>query len=260
MSSLTLTFLGTGTSVGVPMVACDCAVCLSDDPRNKRLRASLFVETSEVRFVIDTGPDFRTQCLREGLTDLDAAVYTHQHSDHIMGFDDLRRFCRGKDVRIPVYALEETLERLQMAFSYAFDTSNWYPVYVKPEVNVVDGPFDLGNVQLTPLEVTHGKVRTVGYLMEGDSYRVAYVPDVKTFSNEALSQMQNLDCLILDATVHRDLRTHLSVAEAIAISEELQPKETWFTHMSHEIDHESDEAKLPKNMKFAYDGLKLSFV
>lgn len=242
------------------MVGCACPVCTSSNPRNQRLRTSIHVETSDVRFVIDTGPDFRAQCLREKITDLDAAVFTHAHSDHIMGFDDLRRFCKGEDATIPIYGTPECLNQIKTAFGFAFDRANWYAVYVKPVPNEINGPFKLGEIELTPLEVKHGKVRTVGFRFEHDGKRFAYVPDCKLISEEVLGLMNNLDCLILDATSYRDLPTHYSVSEALEIVDRLKPGETWLTHMCHDIDHDIDDAKLPSGVNFAYDGLKLHIV
>ncbi len=258
MSGFRVTFLGTGTSVGVPMVGCACPVCTSDNPRNRRLRASIYVETPDFRFVVDTGPDFRAQCLREGIVEVDAALYTHAHTDHVMGFDDLRRFCQG-EATIPIFGTQECLEKIQLAFGFAFDKSNWHSVYVKPVQNVVDGPFSIANaeIRVTPLNVRHGKVRTVGYAFEREDRRLAYVPDCKIISDEAMDAMRDLDCLILDATSFRDIPTHLSVEQALAVVEKVQPRETWLTHMCHDVDHDVDEAKLPAGVKFAYDGLKL---
>jgi phosphoribosyl 1,2-cyclic phosphate phosphodiesterase len=162
-SQLTLTFLGTGTSQGVPMIGCDCAVCHSNDPRDNRLRSSIYVETPECAFVVDTGADFRTQALRENIRRLDAVVFTHSHTDHIMGFDDLRRFSwqRGS---MPVYASAETMADLHRVFKFAFDGSYRWPGYLKPEPHVVCGPFRLGETIITPLPVPHGSTEVNGYL------------------------------------------------------------------------------------------------
>tara|TARA_R110002096_G_scaffold16106_35_gene55264 strand:+ start:1777 stop:2559 length:783 start_codon:yes stop_codon:yes gene_type:complete len=260
MSGFRITFLGTGTSVGVPMVGCACSVCTSSNPRNQRLRTSIHIEFSDFRFVIDTGPDFRAQCLREGIIDLEAALFTHAHSDHIMGFDDLRRFCRGDDATIPIYGTPECLNQIKTAFGFAFDRANWYAVYVKPIANEVNGPFQLGPVEVTPLEVQHGKVRTIGYRFDGGGKRFAYVPDCKFIHEEVLELMGGLDCLILDATSYRELPTHYSVDEALKTVERLNPGEAWLTHMCHDIDHDVDDAKLPGGTNFAYDGLKLHLV
>lgn len=264
MSSLTITFLGTGTSVGIPMVGCDCDVCTSDDPRNKRLRSSIYVEAPDCKFVVDSGPDFRQQCLREDIREVDAALFTHQHSDHIMGFDDLRRFSIGLDVTLPVYATAQCLAQVQAAFSFAFDKSNWFPGYIKPESHVVDGPFDLKETRVTPLPVTHGKVETIGYMFERDGRKLAaYIPDAKTISDEGMEALLGVECLIIDATKISELPTHMNVEEALAVRQQLLdagdgPRETWLTHIADQIDHGTVEAGLPDGVKIAYDGLKLN--
>lgn len=262
-SGLTITFLGTGTSVGIPTVGCDCPVCTSDDSRNQRLRSSIFVEAPDRKFVVDTGPDFRQQCLRAGIREVDAAIFTHQHSDHIMGFDDLRRFSIGLDQTLPIYANAACLTQLKAAFSFAFDKGNWYPGYVKPVGHVVDGPFDLGETRITPLEVTHGKVDTIGFLFERAGRKIAaYIPDAKTISDAGMAALSGVECLIIDATKISPLPTHMNVEEALAVRQQVldasgQPEQTWLTHIADEIDHATVEAGLPRGVRIAYDGLKL---
>jgi phosphoribosyl 1,2-cyclic phosphate phosphodiesterase len=162
-SALTLTFLGTGTSQGVPMIGCDCDVCRSPDPRDNRLRSSIYIETPECSWVVDTGTDFRTQALREDIRRVDAVVFTHSHTDHIMGFDDLRRFSHARG-SMPVYASAETMRDLERVFEFAFNPSNAVPYYLKPEPHVVDCPFKLGETLITPLPVPHGASIVNGYL------------------------------------------------------------------------------------------------
>src|SRR5204862_5391324 len=176
-SELTLTFLGTGTSQGVPMIGCDCAVCSSPDPRDKRLRSSVYIETPEAAFIVDTGRDFRTQALRENIRRVDAVVFTHSHTDHIMGFDDLRRFSwqRGS---MPVYASAETMADLERVFRFAFEAINPWPGYLKPEPHVICGPFKLGKTLITPLAVPHGDSEVNGYLFTRDGRNlIAYLSD-----------------------------------------------------------------------------------
>ena len=255
---LNITLLGTGTSVGIPTVGCACEVCLSEDPRNRRSRASIYVETPEFRWVVDTGPDFREQCLRQRITKLDAAIYTHEHSDHVMGFDDLRRFSQGLEGRMPVYATAETMQRLKEAFRYAFDRRNWHAVYVKPLENLIQGPFWLGKTKVIPLPVRHGGVRTVGFLFERWGRRLAaYIPDVKEVEPEAMAQMEGVECLIVDGTSVRILPTHMSVNEAIALHEAVGAKQSWLTHLCHEVEHSGVEASLDEGVRIAFDGLKL---
>lgn len=253
-----ITLLGTGTSVGVPAVACGCEVCESADPRNRRSRASIYVETPEFCWVVDTGPDFREQCLKNKIRQLNAAIYTHEHTDHVIGFDDLRRFSPGLEGRLPVYATAETMQRLKEAFAYAFDRRNWHAVYVKPLENLVEGPFWLGDTRVTPLEVRHAGVRTVGYLFERWGRRLAaYIPDLKAVEPAAMEQLQGVECLIVDGTSLRSLPTHISVDEAVALHREVGARQSWLTHLCHEIDHAGVEATLERGVKLAYDGLKL---
>lgn len=260
MEDLSLTFLGTGTSIGVPVIGCTCAVCQSDDPRNKRLRASVYVETPEMCFLIDTTPDLRTQCLRENITRVDAVAYTHQHSDHLMGFDDLRRFTLGPDATMPVYVTPECLEQLHAAFGYAFDKRNWNPVYVKPVAHLIEGPFKLGETRLTPLEVDHASVRTVGYLFERHGRKLlAYLPDCKVIPPATIELMKGVDTLVIDCLREKPHPTHMCLGEAMDVRAQVQPGRTWLTHISDQIDHGPMEARLPDGVRIAYDGLKLTF-
>ena len=253
-----ITFLGTGTSIGVPVIGCDCAVCRSDDPKNKRLRAAIHVKTPEVSFVVDTGPDFRQQCLREGIRHLDAALFTHAHSDHIMGFDDLRRFTVGDGDEIQIFATEECLERLHAAFSYVFDGENRYRGYLKIAPHRIRGPFQVGDLEVTPLPVAHGKVETVGFLFSRHGTPLfAYIPDAKTLSRETKALIAGIELLILDGLQPEPHWTHLSIGESIALVDELQIGKTWLTHFSCRVDYEKLGPGLPPNVELAWDGLRL---
>lgn len=257
---LTITFLGTGTSLGIPVIGCECAVCTSPDPRNKRSRSSIYVQTDTTAFVIDTGPDFRSQCLREKILRVDAAVFTHAHSDHIMGFDDLRQFCFGEHATMPVYSTPECLAQIQVAFGFAFDPTNWNPAYLKPVAKPVEGPFAIGDVTLTPLDVDHGKVRTVGYLLESGGRRLAaYFPDCKAIPERSIERMRGVESLIIDCLRVQPHWTHMSLDEALEIRNQVQPRQTWLTHLSDRLEHVSLEAGLEPDVRVAYDGLKLQF-
>lgn len=259
-SSLDLLFLGTGTSTGVPMIACDCPVCQSEDPRDKRLRSSILVRTEELTFIVDTGPDFRTQAIRAGLRELDAVVITHPHTDHIMGFDDLRRFTFEADSVLPVYASPETLDALRRVFDFAFNGENRYPGYFKPEPHPVTGPFFLGSTEIRPLPVQHGRVATTGILIAHPGVeRIAYLPDCKGIPEATMAEMMDVDVLIIDALRHREHPTHLNVSEALDVARAVRAKRTWFTHLSHDLGHAGLEATLPENVRVAYDGLRLLF-
>jgi phosphoribosyl 1,2-cyclic phosphate phosphodiesterase len=256
MAQMTITFLGTGTSMGVPMIGCDCGVCLSKDPRDRRTRSSIHVATPECAWVVDTGPDFHAQCLREKIRRVDAALFTHGHTDHIMGFDDLRPFCG--DVDIPVLASAETMGDLRRVFEFAFDGRHRVAGYVRPEPRVVDGPFLLGKTEVTPLPLRHGRFEVNGWLFSRDGAPLAaYLSDCNVVPDEVIARIAGVRVLIIDALRHRPHPTHLTVAEALEISRRVQSQQTWFTHISHELGHEETNATLPADVRMAYDGLKL---
>lgn len=257
MADFTITFLGTGTSQGVPMVGCDCAVCASSDPRDNRTRSSIYVETPELAWVVDTGPDFRTQALRERIRRLDAVVFTHSHTDHIMGFDDLRPFCHGgRD--LPVYASPQTMSDLERVYQFAFNGENRWPGYVRPSPCLVEGDFLLGRTIVTPLRLEHGRAAVNGYLFTRNGVRLAaYMSDCKRVPEEAVERITGVRHLIVDALRHTPHPTHMSVAEALELSERVGPGQTWFTHLCHEVRHAELEPALPKNVRIAFDGLKI---
>ena len=258
MSKFEITFLGTATSIGVPVIGCDCAVCVSDDPKNNRLRASIYVKTPDMEWIVDTGPDFRSQCLREKISRLDAVLYTHQHSDHVVGFDDLRRFTVGDNAELPIYATAECMEALHRGFGYAFNGENRYRGYFKPKPHLIEGPFTLGETEVIPLPVLHGKVETIGYLFKRQGVRIAYIPDAKEIPDETKQLISEVDVLILDALQLSPHATHLSVEEAYRISLEVKAKQAWFTHFSCRIVYNEVDLELPENIKCAWDGLKIT--
>ncbi len=211
-------------------------------------------------WVVDTGPDFRTQCLRENIRKLDAAIFTHPHMDHVTGFDELRRFTIGADDEMLVYALPSCLAVLERMFIYAFNGENRYRGYLKPFPKPIHGPFHLGGTHVTPLPVQHGKVETIGFLFaRGGKKLCAYIPDCKTVSDEALAAMQDVDTLIIDALRHTEHPTHMNITESLALVEKLRPRAAWFTHLQCEVMHARDESKLPPGVLFAYDGLRLEW-
>lgn len=253
-----ITFLGTGTSIGVPVIGCDCPVCTSGDPKNKRLRSSIYVKTPATEIVVDTGPDFRQQCLREGIRNLDAVLYTHAHSDHVMGFDDLRRFTVLEDEEIDIFANRSCMGRLEAAFPYVFDGENKYRGYLKIAPHLISGPFAVDDLEITPLPVLHGKVETIGFLFSQSGDRLfAYIPDAKELTDETKDLIRGIDLLILDGLQHDVHWTHLSVTEAIEVAHELEVKRTWLTHFSCRVDYAATEPGLPENVRLAWDGLKL---
>ncbi len=257
-ANIEITFLGTGTSIGVPVIGCDCAVCSSDDPKNQRLRSSIHVKTAGAEFVVDTGPDFRTQCIREKIHHLDAVLFTHPHTDHIMGFDDLRRFTVMEEERIDIYATESCLERLKASFEYVFNGKNRYRGYLKPVPHLIQGPFSVGDVKVEPLPVEHGKVETVGFqFTTKDGYRIAYIPDAKTVPEATQEMIRDADIFIIDGLQPKVHWTHLSVPEAIELANSLNMKETWITHFSCRVDYKEIEPTLPDGVHLAWDGLKI---
>lgn len=250
-----VTFLGSGTSSGVPTIGCGCAVCTSSDPHDKRLRPSIWLQEEGRSIVIDTSSDFRQQCLRAGLLDLDAVVYTHHHYDHIAGFDDLRAFNFKTGRTIPIYTMPETLEHIQQIFSYAFK-QNVVRESSVPLITVhtiLDDPFMIGDVELIPIPLKHGSMRVNGYRV-GD---FAYCTDCNLVTPEGMERLQGVKTLVLDALRHTEHRTHFSLLQAIEAADLIGAERTYFTHIAHEILHADVEPGLPEGMHLAYDGLEL---
>lgn len=254
-----LLVLGSGTSQGVPMIACACEVCRSNDPRDNRTRSSVYIQSPEISFLIDTTPDLRIQALREKLTHLDAVVYTHEHADHILGFDDLRRFCDRNGGVMPIYAPADTMRRLALMFDYAFDPKLRISGYVHALPRIVEGSFQLGQWTLTPLPVPHGRFTTFGYLFErAGQKRLVYLSDCKSVPPDVQELMHETPLLIIDGLRDEPHPTHLSVGEAIAIAQAVGAKKTYLTHLTHEKTHAQRLAELPPEIRVAYDGLRLS--
>ena len=259
MPQLEVIFLGTGTSQGVPMIGCRCAVCTSADPRDNRTRSSICVRTPEAAFVVDTGPEFRLQCLREGISYLDAVVYTHSHTDHIMGFDDLRRFSdASRDGTMHIYASRETMADLQRVFRFAFDGTARFPGYIHPQPHVIEQPFLLGETLLTPLPVPHGRINVNGYLLSrGERRMLAYLSDCKAVPEPVRAQIMDVEILVIDALRRQPHPTHLSLGEAIDVAAALRAGQTWLTHLCHDLGHAATEKMLPESVRVAYDGLRV---
>jgi phosphoribosyl 1,2-cyclic phosphate phosphodiesterase len=250
-----LTFLGTGTSTGVPSIGCDCETCTSEDPRDKRLRVSVVIEHSDQTVLVDTSSDFRQQALRYGLKRLDGVLITHCHADHIFGLDDIRplNFRFGA---LPVFANELAWRDIRRIFKYIFEPSHFgggLPQIIAHTV-VTNAPFYLGkSLEILPLEVIHGRLPVMAYRFND----FAYATDLSEIPSETLAALHGLDVLVLDCLRFREHPTHLWVDKALAYIEELKPRRTYLTHIAHDIKHERDSARLPPNVYWAYDGLEV---
>jgi phosphoribosyl 1,2-cyclic phosphate phosphodiesterase len=259
VADFSMTFLGTGTSVGVPVIGCDCAVCTSPDPRNQRFRSSVFVRAGETTVLVDSGPDLRMQALRQGLREIDAVIYTHSHLDHVAGFDELRAFCWKKREPLPLHATEECMNTLIQMYGWAFSPENLIRGYVRPKALIIDGPFYHGDLKITPLPVHHASVETVGFLFEYPlSRKVAYISDVKRIPEDTMKLIRGVDVLVVDSLRVDDHPTHFTLSESLAAIEESEAGEAWLTHLSHEFDFETLEAELPSQVHVAWDGLRIS--
>lgn len=256
MPALHLTVLGSGTSMGVPTLGCECAVCRSEDPRDCRTRSSILLSAYGRNVVIDTSPDFRTQALRVGLSRLDAVVFTHGHADHILGLDDIRPFNFRQRAAIPLYANFDTLEILRRTFAYIFEAPNGFSSVPAIQMREIDGPFDPFEVEgqsfrLTPVPARHGPMEVLGFRFG----RAAYLTDFSVVPEKSKPLLSGLDDLILDALRYTPHPMHSNVAQSLALIEEVKPRRAWFTHIAHDLGHEETNRRLPENVKLAYDGL-----
>ena len=249
-----ITFLGTGTSQGVPIIACECAVCQSADSKDKRLRTSVIVETENTNFIIDTGPDFRYQMLREGVKKLDAVVFTHEHKDHMAGFDDIRGFNWKTQMPMEVYATPNVEIALKRDFHYAFAEKR-YPGVPSLNLHILDNnPFEVGDLVLMPIEVLHYKLPVFGYRV-GD---FSYITDVNFIAEEEKEKLKGSKVLVLSALRQSEHISHYSLEQAIEVAQEIGAEQTYFIHMSHQMGlHEEVDAQLPEGMNLSYDGLVL---
>lgn len=260
MVQTTVTFLGTGTSHGIPVIGCDCRVCLSTDGRDKRLRTSIHLAGGGHSLMVDTTPDFRIQCLREGIRRVDAVLYTHSHVDHILGFDDLRRFCELEDKSIPVFGSAETLGNLKRVFRYAFDGSARYRNYVRPDPFTIEGPFSLGPWEITPVELPHGRMTTTGFVFgKGGSRDFAYFTDCQSLPGPAVEAARGVDTLVIDGLRHNAHSTHFTIKGAVEAARDLGARRTFLIHMCHDIGHAETEENLPPDIRLAHDGLRIDF-
>jgi phosphoribosyl 1,2-cyclic phosphate phosphodiesterase len=245
--------LGTGTSVGVPFIGCDCAVCQSPDRRNRRLRSSLWLRDERHSVLVDCGPDFRQQALTYGIRRLDAVLLTHQHADHILGLDDLRLLILRAKAPIPILGDAATLAAVRRVYAYAFDgidTGSFKPHFDLHELPDYDQPIRVGELEMLPIPVHHGGLTVLGVRV-GD---FAYVPDCKEIPPASAERLAGLETLVIDGLRPKAHRTHFNIEEALAAIERLAPRQAWLTHLTHDIDA-TDESWLPAGVGLAFDGM-----
>jgi phosphoribosyl 1,2-cyclic phosphate phosphodiesterase len=260
----TLTFLGSGTSMGVPTLGCTCAVCTSatsptGDPRNRRTRPSVLISWEGHNVVIDTGPDFHAQAIRAGIRRLDAVFYTHGHADHVLGMDDLRPLSFHNPDTLPLYADEPTALTIERIFDYTFRKHERYSTSARVTLNVLPSApgteITLFGASFQRIPVTHGRQTITGYRFGS----AAYLTDLSDIPAESLPLLAGLDILILDALRRQPHPTHSTLDNSIALVEKIKPRRAFFTHMSHDLDHAATDAALPPHIRLAYDGLQLHF-
>ncbi len=252
-----VTFLGTGTSQGIPFIGCTCPVCTSDDRKNNRLRCAVWIDTPEASIVIDSGPDFRYQMLRANVRKLDAIIYTHGHKDHIAGLDDIRPYNFFEKKPVDLYATEETQETLKREFSYVFADIT-YPGIPQVTVNTIDPyePFSINGLTITPIRTLHYKLEVLGFRIGP----FTYITDANYIAPEELAKVNGSKAMVLNALRHEPHISHYTLSEAIEVAQTAGAETTYFTHISHQLGlHDVVESSLPSGMHLAYDGLVLEF-
>ena len=255
MTAVRITVLGSGTSVGVPMIGCHCKVCQSADPRDQRLRPSIAVQYDGRTVLIDAGPDFRVQALRAGLARVDAVLLTHAHADHVLGLDDLRPFNYRQKETIPIYATEEVIADVQRIFRYAFDERPTHSTKPKLEMRAIDrDPVSIHGLEFLPVPIEHGPNRTTGWRFGS----AAYLTDHNAIPEESQRLLEGLDVLFLDGLRYKPHPTHSHIARSLKYVERLRPQRCYLTHICHDLPHARTESLLPPNVRLAYDGLEIS--
>ncbi len=253
-------FLGTGTSHGIPMIACDCAVCTSDDPRNRRGRASIHVVMDGLHIQVDASPEFRLQCVRERITHIDFFILTHGHADHVVGMDDLRRFCDQRGgAALPVYSTDEGMSRILAIYPYALLDRPVMTGYAAFKLLEMPAVLELPQGTIASTLLPHGGVNTLGLVFteRSSGRKFTYYTDCKRVPAEALALARGSDVVVLDGLRPQPHPTHMNIAEALAAAGEIGAPKTYLTHLAHSVDHGPDEERLPSGVRFAYDGLRL---
>ncbi|GAB1403923.1 MBL fold metallo-hydrolase [Lentimicrobium sp.] len=250
-----ITFLGTGTSIGVPVIACNCPVCTSDDPRDKRFRTSAMIEVNDQRIIIDCGPDFRFQMLKQKVDDIDALIFTHEHRDHIAGLDDVRAFNYILNKNIPIYGTQAVLKAIQTEFPYIFAENRYFGVPQLTIHEICCQPFNIGNTQIEPIQVMHHILPVFGYRI-GD---FTYITDASAICDEEKQKIKGTKILVINALRNSKHISHFSLNEALDIIREIKPEKAYLTHISHFLGlHREVEAQLPADVHLAYDNLVVS--
>lgn len=249
-----ITFLGTGTSMGVPVIGCDCEVCLSSNTKDQRLRTSIAIEVAGQSWVVDTGPDFRQQMLRAGIVSLDAVLFTHAHKDHTAGLDDVRAYNHRQKKDMPIYVDAETEQNLKMAFSYAFPSEHKYPGAPNILPHIIDSSttFEINGVEVVPIEVIHGNLPVLGFRVG----RFTYITDAKYIEDKELEKIRGSEVVVFNTLKKTEHWSHLTLEEGLTLVKRLQPKRAYFTHLSHQMGlHDIVQTELPEQVFLAYDGL-----
>lgn len=252
---MTVTFLGTGTSQGIPVIGCSCKVCRSLDFRDKRLRTSVHIAVNDLSLVIDTGPDFRQQMLREGIHSLDAILYTHEHKDHTAGLDDIRPFNFRQKRDMPIYGRQQVIDQIKTEFAYAFSEKK-YPGVPQITTHIITSePFQLNGLTIEPVEVFHYKLPVFGFRI----HNFTYITDASYIGPEEKEKIKNSEVLVLNALQKEEHISHFTLEEALALIDELKPKKAYLTHISHRLGlHNEISKELPDHVELAYDGLKIT--